>query len=316
MEAINDEMDSIMGTNTSVFKDLPLGRKSIGCKWIFRKKMNIDGTIDKFKARLVAQGFRKTNGVDHFDTYAPVARITTIRLLVGIAPSYNILIHQLDVKITFLYGDLEEEIYMRNPKGFIMKEQEQKVCKLVKSLYGLKQAPKQWHQKFDETILLYGFKLNQSDKCVYSKFNDKGNDVIICLYVDDMLIFSTSLLQAKKVNDYLSSVFKMKDMGEADIILGLKIIRSNDRIILSQSHYIEKILKRFDMLECCLVSTPLDGSMKLLPYQDSPISQLSCSKIIRSLMYAMTSTRLDITYVVGKLSRYTSNPRPSHWIAI
>ena len=108
----------------------------------------------------------------------------------------------------------------------------------------------------------------------------------------------------------------MKDMGEAYVSLGIKIIRSNDRIILSQSHYIEKILKRFNMLEYCPVSTPMDGSMKLLPHQGSPISQLSYSKIIGSLMYAMTSTRPDIAYAVGKLSRYSSNPGPLHWIAI
>ena len=176
----------------------------------------------------------------------------------------------------------------------------------------IKASTKAGHQKFDETILSYGLELNQSDKCVYSKFDDKGNGVIICLYVDNMLIFSTSLLQVNKVKDYLSSVIKMKDMGEADVILGIKIIRSNDQIILSQSHYIEKIRKRFDMLECCLVSTPMDRGLKLLPRQGNPISQLSYSKIIGSLMYSMTSTRLDIAYAVGKLSRYTSNPRPLH----
>ena len=186
----------------------------------------------------------------------------------------------------------------------------------MKSLYRLKQAPKQWYQKCDETILPFGFELNQSDKSVYNKFDDKGNSVIICLYVDDMLIFGTNFLQVKKVKDYLYSVFKMKDMGKANVILGINIIRSNDRIILSQSHYIENILKRFDMLECCPVSTPMDGSMKLLPHEGNPISQLSYSKMIGSLMYAMTSTRHDIAYAIRKISRYTSNPRPSHWMAI
>ena len=125
-EANKVEMDSIMGNNTWVLEDLPPGCKPIGCKWIFRKKMNIDGIVDKFKARLVAQGFRQKHGVDHFEPYAPVARITTIRLLVAIASSYNLVIHQINVKMTFLYGDLEEEIYMRQPKGLIMKGQEKK----------------------------------------------------------------------------------------------------------------------------------------------------------------------------------------------
>ena len=123
--------------------DLPPTCKQVGCKWIFEKKMKIDGTIDKFKARLVAQGFRQKLGIDHFDTYAPVARITTIRLLVALATIYHLEIHQMDVKTTFLYGELDEKVYMKQPKGFDLEGQEQKVCKLVKSLYGLKQAPKQ-----------------------------------------------------------------------------------------------------------------------------------------------------------------------------
>ncbi|GKC27794.1 zinc finger, CCHC-type containing protein [Tanacetum coccineum] len=146
---------------------------------IFKRKMKVDGTIDKFKARLVIRGFRQEEGIDYFDTYAPVTRITTIRLLLALAAIHNLVIHQMDVKIAFLDGDLEEEVCMKQPKGFVMPGNEHKLCKLVKSLYGLKQAPKQWHQKFDEVVLSSGFLLNQSDKCVYSKFygSDKGKPV-------------------------------------------------------------------------------------------------------------------------------------------
>ncbi|GKA87608.1 zinc finger, CCHC-type containing protein [Tanacetum coccineum] len=190
-----------------------------GCKWIFKRKMKVDGTIDKFKARLVIQGFRQKEGIDYFDTYAPVARITTIRLLLALAAIHNLVIHQMDVKTAFLNGDLDEELYMKQPEGFVMPGNEHKVCKLVKSLYGLKQAPKQWHQKFDEVVLSSGFYLNQSDKCVYSKFDNSGKGVIICLYVDDMLIFGTDQNQVDKTKKFLSSRFSMKDMGEADVIL-------------------------------------------------------------------------------------------------
>ncbi|GJW56818.1 zinc finger, CCHC-type containing protein [Tanacetum coccineum] len=149
-EAINDEMDSIMGNNTWVLADLPPGCKPLGCKWIFKRKLKVDGTIEKFKARLVIQGFRQKSGIDYFDTYALVARISTIRLLIAMASIHNLIIHQMDVKTTFLNGELDEEVYMNQPQGFIMPGNENKVCKLIKSLYGLKQAPKQWHQKFDE----------------------------------------------------------------------------------------------------------------------------------------------------------------------
>jgi hypothetical protein len=189
-EAINDEMDSIVSNNTWILVDLPSGSKPIGCKWMFRRKYNTDGSLQTFKARLVAKGFRQKKGIDYFDTYAPVARITSIRVLLALASIFNLYVHQMDVKTAFLNGDLDEEVYMEQPEDFIMHGHEQKVCKLVKSLYGLKQAPKQWHKKFDYVILSHGFEHNNADKCIYSKFNDCYG-VIICLYVDDMLIFGT-----------------------------------------------------------------------------------------------------------------------------
>ncbi|GJU66739.1 zinc finger, CCHC-type containing protein [Tanacetum coccineum] len=155
----------------------------------------------------------------------------------------------MDVKTTFLNGELDEEVYMNQPQGFIMPENENKVCKLIKSLYGLKQAPKKWNQKFDEVVLSNGYLLNQADKCVYRKFDETGKG------------------------------FSMKDMGEADVILGIRIKHESNRIVISPSHYIKKA-----------------------------VSQLEYSRVIGCLMYAMTCTRPDISFAVGKLSRYTSNP--------
>ncbi|GJW65330.1 zinc finger, CCHC-type containing protein [Tanacetum coccineum] len=229
-EAIGDEIGYIMENNTWILSDLPPSYKPLSCKWIFKRKMKVDGTIDKFKARLVIQGFKQKEGIDYFDTYAIVARITTIRLLLALAAIHNLVIHQMDVKIVFLNGDLDEEVYMKQLEGFVMLGNEHKVCKLVKWLYGLKQAPKQWHQKFDEVVLSSGFLLNQSDKCVYSKFDSSGKGVIICLYGDDMLIFGTDQNQVDKTKKFLSSKFSMKDMGETDVILGIKIKRENKGI--------------------------------------------------------------------------------------
>ncbi|GKA76806.1 zinc finger, CCHC-type containing protein [Tanacetum coccineum] len=233
-EAINDEMDSIMGNNTWVLADLPL-----------------------------------------------VARISTIRLLIAMASIHNLIIHQMDVKTTFLNGNLEKEVYMNQPQGFIMLGNENKVCKLIKSLYVLKQAPKQWHQKLDEVVLSNGYLLNQADKCVYSEFDEIGKGVIICLYVDDLLIFSIDQVQVDLTEEFLSSKFSMKDMGEVDVILGIRIKHESNGIAISQSHYIEKY-----------------------------------SRVIGCLMYAMTCTRSDIAFAVGKLSMYTSNPGTQHWQAI
>ncbi|GJV93957.1 zinc finger, CCHC-type containing protein [Tanacetum coccineum] len=312
-EAIDDEIDSIMENDTWVLSDLPPGCKPSGCKWIFKRKMKVDGTIDKFKARLVIQGFRQKEGIDYFDTYAPIARITTIILLLALEVIHNPVIHQMDVKTTFLNGDLDEEVYMKQPEGFVMPGNEHKV---VNSLYGLKQAPKQWHQKFDEVVLSSGFLLNQSDKCMYSKFKSFDKGVIICLYVDDMLIFGTNQNQADKTKKFLSSRFSMKDIGEADVILCIKIKRENKGIVITQSHYIEKILKKFNREDCSPVSTVMDPVEKLKPNTSKPVDQLKYSKAIECLMYVMTSTRPDIAYAVGRLGRFTSNPSRQHWQAI
>ncbi|GJX22789.1 zinc finger, CCHC-type containing protein [Tanacetum coccineum] len=184
--------------------------KPLGCKWIFKRKLNVDGTVEKFKARLVIQGFKQKSGIDYFDTYALVARISVIRLLIALASIHSLIIHQMDMKTAFLNGELEEEVYINQPMGFILPGNENKVCKLVKSLYGLKQAPKQWHQKFDEVVLSNGYLLNQADKCVYSKFDESGKGVINMLYVDDNV----------------------------------------DLCILDQSHYIEKVLKKLKVVGC------------------------------------------------------------------
>ncbi|GJZ27314.1 zinc finger, CCHC-type containing protein [Tanacetum coccineum] len=214
----------------------------------------------------------------------------------------------MDMKTAFLNGELEEEVYMNQPRGFIMPGNENKVCKLIKSLYGLKQAPKQWHQNFDEVVLSNGYLLNQADKCVYSKFDESGKGVIICLYVDDMLIFGTDQVRVDLTKEFLSSRFSMKDTGEANVILGIRIKHESNGITICQSHYIEKVLKKFNYFDCTPVSTPMDTSEKLLPNNGQDVSQLEYSRVIGCSMYAMTYTRPDIAFNVGKISKYTSNP--------
>ncbi|XP_075111769.1 uncharacterized protein LOC142181952 [Nicotiana tabacum] len=261
-EAIDDEMDSIISNNTWVLVDLPLGSKPIGCNWVFRRKYNTDGSVQTFKARLVAKGFIQKEGIDYFDTYAPVARITSIRVLLSLDSIYDLYVYQMDVKMAFLDGNLSEEIYMQQPEGFVLPGNEKKVCKLIKSLYGLKQVPKQWHERFDSVILSNGFVHNSADKCIYSKFT-KEYGVIICLYVDDMLIFCTNLRGITEIEKCLTSVFKMKDINEVDTILEIKVKRDNKRMSLLQAHYIDKILTKFSHLGIKEYNTPYDSSVKL-----------------------------------------------------
>ncbi|CAJ2637004.1 unnamed protein product [Trifolium pratense] len=314
-EAINDEMDSLESNKTWHLVDLPPGCKPIGCKWILKKKLKPDGTVEKYKARLVAKGFRQRENIDFFDTFSPVTRITSIRVLISITAIYNLIVHQMDVKTAFLNGDLEEEIYMEQPEGFVIHGQETKVCKLDKSLYGLKQAPKQWHEKFDNLMILNGFRLNESDKCIYYK-SDGNICTIICLYVDDMLIFGSNLSAINNVKSMLSNNFDMKDLGEASVILGIKITRSEKGISLDQSHYVEKILKKYGYFNCKPACTPYDPSVKLFKNTGDSVRQTEYASIIGSLRYATDCTRPDIAYVVGLLCRFTSRPSDEHWHAI
>lgn len=315
-DAVKVEMDSIVSNGTWELVNLPPGCSTIGCKWIFKRKLKPDGSIDKYKARLVAKGFKQKEGIDYFDTYSPVSRMTTIRVLLALASVYDFTIHQMDVKTAFLHGDLEEEIYMDQPEGFVASGNENKVCKLVKSLYGLKQAPKAWHEKFDKIILSFGFQVIDSDKCVYCKVQSNAC-IALCLYVDDILLFGSNLNIIHETKSFLCTKFEMKDMGVANVILGIKLTRSVDGISISQSHYVEKILERFGYTNCRSVKTPYDSSKPLYKNKSGvPVSQLRYSQIIGSLMYLANCTRPDISFSVSKLSRYTSCPDRTHWEAL
>ncbi|KAK1692661.1 hypothetical protein QYE76_009358 [Lolium multiflorum] len=306
-EAVHNEMDSILSNGTWELSERPHGCKPVGCKWVFKKKLRPDGTIEKYKARLVAKGYTQREGEDYFDTYSPVARLTTIRVLLSMAASYGLIVHQMDVKTAFLNGELEEEIYMDQPDGFVVKGEERKVCKLLKSLYGLKQAPKQWHEKFDRTLTSVGFVVNEADKCVYYRHGG-GEGVILCLYVDDILIFGTNMKVIHEVKSFLSNCFDMKDLGEADVILNIKLIKNESGITLTQSHYVEKILSRFGYIDSKPSSTPYDPSVTLRKNRRIAIDQLRYSQIVGSLMYLASATRPDISFAVSKLSRFMSNP--------
>jgi hypothetical protein len=270
----------------------------------------------KYKARLVAKGYTQKKDLDYFDTYSPVARMTSIRVLIAIASIHNLVVHQMDVKTAFLNGDLEEEIYMDQPEGFVVHDKENKVCRLVKSLYRLKQAPKQWHEKFDKVMLLDGYKVNGSDKCVYTKFDDNLCGVIVCLYVDDMLILGTNIDVVNDTKQFLSSKFDMKDLGKADLILGIKLTKLKNGFRMSQEHFVEKILRKFDFYDSKPVSTPYDGNLHLKKNNGSSVSQTQYAQIIGSLMYLMNCSRPDIAYAVNRLSRYTHNPGKDHWNAL
>ena len=324
LEAMNQEMESMYSNSVWELVDPPEHVRSIGCKWIFKKKRGVDGKVETFKARLVAKGYTQKEGVDYEETFSPVAMLKSIRILLSIAASLDYEIWQMDVKTAFLNGYLDESIYMVQPEGFVAKGQEQKVCKLLRSIYGLKQASRSWNLRFDETIKTYGFEQNVDEPCVY-KCIDNKKVVFLVLYVDDILLIGNDVEKLSNVKKWLAEQFQMKDLGEASYVLGIQIIRDRSKklLALSQASYIGKVLARFSMQNSKKGLLPARHGIALskeqcpkTPQEEEDMRRVPYASAVGSLMYAMLCTRPDICYAVGIVSRYQSNPGLDHWIAV
>ncbi|KAG8501480.1 hypothetical protein CXB51_003989 [Gossypium anomalum] len=318
MFAMQEEMESLHKNKTWDLVKLPKGKKTVRCKWVFKKKEGTPGVEEpKYKARLVAKGYSQVPGVDFTDVFSPVVKHSSIRALLGIVAMHDLELEQLDVKTAFLHGELEEDIYMQQPEGFTVSEKEDYVCLLKKSLYGLKQSPRQWYKRFDSFMTSHDFKRSSFDSCVYFKKNNDGSFVYLLLYVDDMLIAAKDKGEIRKVKAQLSEEFEMKDLGPAKKILGMEILRDRktSKLYLSQ--------KGFNMRSAKPVSTPLAAhfrlSSALSPQSDDEIEYMShvpYSSAVGSLMYAMVCSRPDLSYAVSAVSRYMANPGKEHWKAV
>lgn len=274
---------------------------------------------------MVVKGFLQKKGTDFGEIFSPVVKMTSIRVFLGLAASLNLELEQMDVRTAFLHGDLDEEIYMEQPEGFEVSGKENLVCKLKKSLYGLKQAPRQWYKKFDSFMGSQGYKRTNADQCVYFQRYPDGNFVALLLYVDDMLIVGKDVTKISQLKKELSNYFDMKDLGPAQQILGMQIVRErkNQRLWLSQEKYVERVIKRFNMDKAKPVSIPLGNQFKLSKKSFPPskkeiekMSKVPYSSAVGSLMYAMVCTRSDIAHAVGTVSRFLSNPGKEHWEAV
>jgi hypothetical protein len=318
-EAMVDEMASLHKNEAWDLVELPARRKPIGNKWVFKKKTNVEGKVDKYKAQLVVKGYSQVPGIDFGDICSPVAKVTSIRLLLSVSAAFDFEVEQMDVKTTFLHGDLEDEIYMKQPEGFAVKGKKELVCKLKKSLYGLKQSPRMWYQKFDTFIRGLGF-TRKADHCVYFKLI--GDRVIyLVLYVDDMLLVGNDKEIIQDLKTQLSSKFDMKDLGAANYILGMEIKRdrAKRKLWLNQRKYVETILQRFNMEDGKPVKVPIPVGVKLSAEQcpktqeeEEDMSRVPYASAVGSLMYAMVCTRLDIAHAVGVLIRFMSKSRKEH----
>ncbi|KAL0420261.1 UNVERIFIED_CONTAM: Retrovirus-related Pol polyprotein from transposon RE2 [Sesamum latifolium] len=248
LEAMKFEMDSKGSNQVWTLVDPSKGARPVGCKWVYKRKLGADGEVTAFKARLVAKGYTQRPGVDFEETYSPVAMAKSIRILLVIAAWYDYEIWQMNVKMAFLNDFVKKEIFMNQPEGFTAIGEEQKVCHLQRSIYGLKQASRSWNTCFDEVIPGYNFIKNDYDPCIYKKVSGSSVAYLV-LYVDDILLIENDVKMLGDIKAWLSTQFSMKDIGEASYILGIKIYRDRSRRLLglTQSSYIEKVLKRFKM---------------------------------------------------------------------
>ena len=324
LEAMRSEMDSMYANQVWTLVDPPEGVKPIGCKWVFKKKTDMDGNVHTYKGRLVAKGFKQIHGIDYDETYSPVAMLKSIRILLAISAYYDYEIWQMDVKTAFLNGKLYGDVYMTQPEGFVTPENAGKVCKLQRSIYGLKQASRSWNLCFDEAVKNYGFIKNKDESCVYKRVS--GSTIIfLVLYVDDILLIGNDIPELAVVKNWLGKQFSMKDLGEAAYILGIKIYRDRSRKLLglSQSTYIDKVLKRFSMHESKRGFIPMSHGISLSKSQcptsreeKERMDKIPYASAIGSIMYAMICTRPDISYALSMTSRYQSNPGEAHWTAV
>ena len=224
-QAMLDELEALEKNKTWDLVPFPEGKKVVNCKWVYTVKQNPNGKVERYKARLVAKGYSQTYGIDYDETFAPVAKMSTVRTLISCAANFDWPLHQLDVKNAFLHGDLQEEVYMEIPPGFATSQTEGKVLRLKKSLYGLKQSPRAWFDRFRRAMCGMGYKQCNGDHTVFYRHN-RGLKTILVVYVDDMIITGDDCLEISRLKQNLSKEFEVKDLGQLKYFLGIEIARS------------------------------------------------------------------------------------------
>ncbi|GJV03261.1 putative ribonuclease H-like domain-containing protein [Tanacetum coccineum] len=315
VDAMQEEMQQFKFQNVWVLVDLPKGKYAIGTKWILKNKRDARGIVVRNKARLVAQGHRQEEGIDYDEVFAPVARIEAIRLFLAFASYMGFMVYQMDVKSAFLYGRIDEEVYVTQPKGFVDPQHPKKVYKVVKALYGLHQAPRAWYATLSTFLLKHGYRRGTIDKTLFLK-KHKRDIILVQVYVDDIIFGSTKKAWCDEFEALMKGEFEMSAMGELTFFLGLQVQQRPDGIFISQDKYVQEILKKFD-LECVrTATTPYEAPKpKSKNEPDSPVNVHLYRSMIGSLMY-LTASRPDIMFAVSACSRNQVTPTTSNLEAV
>jgi hypothetical protein len=308
-----EEYQSIIKNDVWEIVPRPKSKDVVSSKWLFKIKHVADGSIEKYKARFVARGFSQKEGINYEETFAPVARYTSIRTIIVVVAKMKWKLHQMDVKTAFLNGVIKEEVYIEKPQGFEVEYRKSHVCRLKKSLYGLKQAPRAWYGRMDSFLTSLGFTKSKSDSNLYFKIMD-NEPVILLLYVDDLFLTGEENLIVE-CKQRLAAEFEMKYLGLMHYFLGLEVWQSPKIIFLNQGKYTVEILKRFDMLECNSINTPMEAKLKLLVDTSSDLIDATLYRQIIGLLIYLMNTRPDICFAVNTLSHFLVEPRCVHLVA-
>ncbi|GJR56834.1 putative ribonuclease H-like domain-containing protein [Tanacetum coccineum] len=312
-EADMNNLDAFMPVWTLV--DLPNGKRAIGTKWVYKNKKDERGIVIKNKARLVAQGYTQEEWIDYDKVFAPVARIETIRLFLAYASFKDFVMYQIDVKSAFLYGKIEEEVYVCQPPRFEDLDFSDRVYKVEKVLYGLHQAPRAWYETLSTYLLDNGFQRGKIDKTLFIK-RDQADILLLQVYVDDIIFCSTKKMLRTEFEKMMHKKFQMSYMGELTFFLGLQVKENEDGILISQDKYMTEILKKFGFTDVKTASTPMETQKPLLKDADGEdVDEHLYRSMIESLMY-LTFSRPDIIFAVCACARFQVNPKSSHLRAV
>ncbi|GJX42634.1 putative ribonuclease H-like domain-containing protein [Tanacetum coccineum] len=298
-----------------ILVDLPFGKKAIGTKWVYRNKKDKRGVVVRNKARLVAQGYRQEEGIDYNEVFAPVVRIEAIRIFLAFTSYMGFIVYQMDVKSAFLYGTIDEEVYVSQPPGFVDPKFPKKVYKVVKALYGLHQASKAWYATLSTFLLKSGYRRGTIDKTLFIK-KDKNDIMLVQVYVDDIIFGSTKKSWCDEFKVLMKSRFQMSSMGELTFFLGLHVKQKKGGIFISQDKYVAEILKKFDFANVKTASTPIETQKPL--NKDKEVVDVDVHlyrSMIGSLMY-LTASRPDIKFAVCACSRFQVTLKTSHLHAV
>ncbi len=315
VEAMEEELLQFEKNQVWSLVPSPANHSIIGTRWVFRNKLNEEGKVIRNKARLVAQGYNQQEGIDYDETFAPVARLEAIRILLAYASHKNIKLFQMDVKSAFLNGFLNEEVYVHQPPGFENKQKQDHVFKLSKALYGLKQAPRAWYDRLSAFLIKNNFSRGKIDTTLFRKL-DQNDLLIVQVYVDDIIFGSTNEKMCEDFSHLMQSEFEMSMMGELRYFLGLQIKQETHGIFICQEKYIKDLLKKYKMNEAKLMATPMHPSSFLDKDEKGKIvSEKEYRGMIGSLLY-LTASRPDIVFAVGLCARFQVSPRESHLTAV